>query len=115
MSYNPTYRGDIPAPWLEIEEHAGIAEGIRLYRLEIKEFGNTCVIGAQELLVNIWFDGCAVNFNKTMSTKELCLEGKAEDSFNANFASAIDDVLHKFVADTLLMQTFFYGNGTNFS
>ena len=55
---------------LEIEQHPGIAEGIGLYRLEIKEFGNTCVVGAQKLLIDIGVNGCAVNLFKSMTTKE---------------------------------------------
>jgi len=60
--------------YLENFEHPGIAEGVGLHTLKIQELRDTFIVGTEKLLVDIWFNGRALNFGKSMFSKKSCFK-----------------------------------------
>src|SRR5215472_5768948 len=54
----------------QVQQHAVVAEGVRLDPVEVQELGNTLVIGAQQLVIHLMRDGRPVDLHETVPREE---------------------------------------------
>src|SRR5690606_26527517 len=80
------------ARFVEVDQHPGVAQGVRLDPLQVEEFGDALVVGAQELLVDPGRDGGALDRLEAVPAEEGGLEGEAEDPADAEFAGAGEEL-----------------------
>src|SRR6201992_603693 len=75
-----------PAPRLEMQQHACVAERVGLYAVQVEKLGDALVIGAQKLAVHLCGDRGAVDRPESVAAEEGHRKSEAEHTINAHCA-----------------------------
>src|SRR6187399_3512930 len=85
----------------EFQEHARVAERVRLGIRKFEELRDTRVDGPAHLLVNRLLHRCPVDFAETVCEEEACFKRQYEDPAQAQFRREIDEPRDERVPDAL--------------
>jgi hypothetical protein len=78
-------RATVPAP-SDAEQHPGVAEGVRLHLIKVKELGNALVVRAEQLGVHLGRGSLAADLLEPVLPEELHREGQDEYPADAELA-----------------------------
>jgi hypothetical protein len=86
-----------------VQQHAVVAEGVGLNPVEVKEFGDAFVVGAEQLGVHLVRDGRPVDLGEAMPPEEPDGERQHEHPPHAHFPGAAEQLSHQAVTDPLAL------------
>src|SRR3954453_13210776 len=76
---------------VKVQQHAGVAQRVRLHPLEIEELGDTFVVRLQQLAVNVGlYDRFLADRNEARGSEEVNLKCQAKHPPDAEAAAATD-------------------------
>src|SRR5690625_379073 len=81
-------------------DHPSVAQRVGAHTVEVKEFGDSLIVGAQQLRMYVGFNRRTVDFGESMVDEEVHLEGQAEHSGDAEFDCHIEKLLQDQVSNT---------------
>jgi len=90
---------------LEPQQHPGVAQRVRLDRVQVEELGDPLVVGPKQLRVYLGGDGSSPDLVEPLPGEEVHFEGEHEDASHAQFAGRGDQRVHEPAADALPLQS----------
>src|SRR4051794_23725995 len=81
---------------VQVQQHAGVAQRVRLHPLEIEELGDTFVVRLQQLAVNVGLDDRVLtDRNEARCCKKVDLKRQAEHPPDTESTAATDRLLEQ--------------------
>src|SRR4051812_38027519 len=85
---------------VKVQQHAGVAQRVRLHPLQIEELGDTFVVRLQQLPVDVRLDDRVLaDRHEARSGEKVDLKGQAEHPPDTESAAAADRLLEQPPAD----------------
>src|SRR5690606_8179806 len=84
---------------VEVEQHPGVAQGVRLDVFQVQELGHTFVVGGQEFCVDLGRHGGALDLAESVPGEEVDLESQAENPLQSELFRRLDQGRDDAVAD----------------
>ena len=97
----------------ESQQHSRVAEDVRLDVGQVEELGDTGVIRAAHLLVDLRGDRCALDLGEPVPAEELGLEGEHEDPPQVQLAGHIQQPVDDHVPDALALHLRVHRDGAH--
>ena len=95
-------------------DHPRVTQSIGFYALQVEEFGDSLVIGAEELGIYLWTHRSALDLHKPVSSKKFGLKSETEEAPDAQFSGSKEDGLQDGMTYPLAMKLFLNRDGANF-
>jgi A/G-specific adenine glycosylase len=86
---------------LQLEQHPGVAERVRLDPGQVEELGDPVVVAAQQLGVDVLADRRALDRHEAVRGEEVDLEGEAEDPAQTQGPRPVDQAAEQGVPDAV--------------
>ena len=83
-----------------MQQHAAVAQGVRLHSFETQELGDALVIGTQQLAVDIAVDRSLADLHEAVLGEEVHFEGEAENASHTDPARGLQQLLQQQMSDT---------------
>src|SRR3954451_1831350 len=98
---------------LERQQHSGISKDVGLHVRQVEELGDTGVVGAAHLLVDLRSDRRALDLLEAVPGEELDLEGEHEDPLQVQFPGHVQQAVHDRVPHALTPDLRVYRDGAD--
>ena len=92
-----------PAHPSQVQEHAGVAQGVGLDPVQVEELGHAFVVGPEQLRVDLMGDRGALDLGEAVPGEETDREREHEDPLHAHLAGAVQQRGHQAVADSVAL------------